>query len=48
MRRLLADWGFPFTCEDLRYFVKSFLDKKGVTTIFTNNLPTNRLVDGFL
>ncbi len=26
---LLADWGFPFTEEDLRQFVKSYLDKNG-------------------
>jgi hypothetical protein len=45
---LLADWGFPFTDKDVRQFVKSYLDKKGVTTRFVDNLPTRRFVTSFL
>jgi hypothetical protein len=41
---LLADWGFPLTEEDLRQFMKSNLDKTGVTTRFVDNLPTRRFV----
>ena len=48
MLLLLGEWGFPFTSEDLRHFVKSYLDKKGATTIFEDNLPTKRFVDCFL
>jgi hypothetical protein len=48
MVNLLAEWGFPFSQEDLRHFVKSFLDKKGVKTRFTDNLPSRRFVDTFL
>ena len=33
MVQLLADWGFPFTGDDLRYFVKSYLDKKGLNLL---------------
>ncbi len=28
MLLLRGEWGFPFTSEDLRHFVKSYLDKK--------------------
>jgi hypothetical protein len=48
MVEMLSDWGFPFTQDDLRHFVKSYLDKKGVKTRFTDNLPTRRFVDTFL
>jgi hypothetical protein len=48
MLLLLGEWGFRFTSEDLRHFVKSYLDKKGVKTIFNDNLPTKRFVDCFL
>ncbi len=48
MVELLSDWGFPFTQDDLRHFVKSYLDKKGVKTRFADNLPTRRFVDTFL
>jgi hypothetical protein len=41
---LLANWGFPFKEEDLRRFVKSYLDKKGVTTRSVDNLPIRRFV----
>ncbi len=34
---LLVDWGFPFTDEDLRRFVKSYLDKKGVPTFLSRH-----------
>jgi hypothetical protein len=45
---LLADWGFPFIEEDLRQFVKSYLDKKGVATRFVDNPLTIRFVNIFL
>ena len=46
---LLSDWGFPFNGDDLRYFVKAYLDKKGVTeNWFKDNLPTHRWLDRFL
>lgn len=35
-----ADWGFPLTFLDLRFFAKGYLDKRGkVVERFTNNLP---------
>jgi hypothetical protein len=45
---LLGVWGFPFTKDDLRHFVKSYLDKKGVVTRFNDNMPTRRFVATFL
>jgi len=45
---LLGDWGFPFTRLDLRLFVKSYLDKKGMVSRFKNNFPTKRFVDTFV
>jgi hypothetical protein len=46
--QLMATWGFPFTGQDLSYFVKAYLDKKGTKTRFSNNLPTHRWVAKFL
>jgi hypothetical protein len=47
--KMLAEWGFPFTGEDLRHFVKAYLDKKGVSgNRFNDNLPTHRWVATFL
>lgn len=35
-----ADWGFPLTLLDLRYFAKAYLDKRGkIVDRFKNNLP---------
>lgn len=35
-----ADWGFPLTLLDLRYFAKGYLDKQGkIVERFSNNLP---------
>jgi hypothetical protein len=49
MAVLLGQWGFPFTGDDLRFFVKSYLDKKGVAeNRFKENLPTHRWLDRFL
>jgi hypothetical protein len=49
MVKILAAWGFPFSGQDLCYFVKSYLDKKGVTNVrFKDNLPTHRWVTTFL
>ena len=45
---LLAEWGFPFTKQDLCYFIKSYLDKAGDTKRFVDNLPTRRFVERFL
>jgi hypothetical protein len=46
--QILADWGFPLTGRDLCHFVKSYLDKRGVVSRFTNNLPKRRWVTLFL
>lgn len=43
-----SEWGFPLTQLDLQMFVKTYLDKKGATTIFKENLPTHRFVATFL
>ncbi len=48
MAELLGEWGSPFTKNDLRQFVKSYLDKKGVKARFVDNLPTKRFVDMFI
>ena len=46
---LMSKWGFPFSGDDLRYFVKAYLDKKGKTALrFKMNLPTHRWVVSFL
>jgi hypothetical protein len=45
---ILATWGFPMDGEDIRYFVKSYLDKKGVKTRFADNLPTYQWLKPFL
>lgn len=45
---LLATWGFPMDGEDIRHFVKSYLDKKGVQTRFDDNLPTYQWLKPFL
>jgi hypothetical protein len=44
----MGAWGFPFTGADLCHFVKQYLDKKGETTAFKDNLPTRRFVTSFL
>ena len=46
--QLLAVWGFPFSGQDLCHFVKAYLDKKGASTRFKDNLPTHRWVAKFL
>jgi hypothetical protein len=46
--KLLADWGFPMTQVDVTVFVKSYLEKAGITSKFKNNLPTVRYVDSLL
>jgi hypothetical protein len=49
MLTLLADWGFPFSRDELCHFVKSYLEKKGVMMArFKENMPTRRFVDTFL
>lgn len=46
---LMSQWGFPLTGDDLRYFVKSYLDKKGAAGLrFVGNLPTHRWVSSFM
>jgi hypothetical protein len=44
----MGEWCYPFSRRDLCYFVKSYLDKKGATTRFKDNLPTRQFVDKFL
>ncbi len=46
--KLMADWGFPFCNEDLRHFIKAYLDKKGTKTRFENNLPSRWFLKRFL
>jgi hypothetical protein len=46
--QLLASWGFPLHGDDLRHFVKAYLDKKGVKTRFKDNLPTYKWLKPFL
>jgi hypothetical protein len=49
--QLMATWGFPFSGQDLTYFVKVYLDKKGAIRAITrlkNNLPTHRWIAKFL
>jgi hypothetical protein len=44
----MCSWGFPFTKTDLCYFVQSYLNKRGGTTCFKDNLPTCRFVYSLL
>lgn len=45
----LADFGFPVTSLDLRFVIKAYLDKKGVTVRqFKNNIPGPDWVKSFL
>jgi hypothetical protein len=46
--KLLADWGFPRTQVDVTMFVKSYLEKAGITSKFTKILPTVRHMDSLL
>lgn len=46
--KTLGEWGFPSTSSDLRHFVKSYLDKKGVVTVFKDNMPTHRFTVKFV
>lgn len=46
--QIMATWGFPMTGDDLRHFVKAYLDKKGCKTRFKDNLPTYKWVKPFL
>lgn len=44
-----AEWGFPLDALDLRYLVKSFLDKRGEEVArFRENLPGPDWVESFL
>ena len=40
MMLLMSEWGFPWTSSDLCYFVKAYLDKRGVVTRFKDNIHT--------
>lgn len=45
----LGDFGYAFNKTELRYFVKSYLDKSGRNVVqFTHNLPGMDWVDAFL
>ena len=48
MIKLLGIWGFPFTSTDLCHLVKTYLDKKGVVSVFKNNMPTHSFTVRFL
>lgn len=48
LMKLLGDWRFPASATDLLYFIKSYLDKKGVVTIFKDNLPSYSFIDKFV
>lgn len=48
MVKLLGIWGYPFTSTDLCHFVKSYLDKKGVVSVFKNNMPTHSFTYKFV
>ena len=48
MIKILAEWGFPVDGQDIRYFVKSYLDKKGVKIQLSDNLPTYQWLKSFL
>ena len=42
-------WGFPLDNTDVRYFVKGYLDKRGLTiSRFKNNMPSKDWVDAFV
>ncbi|XP_060802603.1 uncharacterized protein LOC132902258 [Amyelois transitella] len=44
-----ADWGYPLDSLDLRYIIKMYLDKLGIThKRFKNNLPGPDFFHGFL
>ncbi len=46
--QVMCDWGFPLSGCDLRYLVKSYLDRKGVREPrFQNNLPSTEFVYHF-
>ena len=45
---LMCAWGFPLDGNDLRYLVKSYLDRRGVNVVqFKNNLPGYEFVYHF-
>ena len=44
-----ASWGFPLDNNDVRYLVKGYLDKRGLTlSRFTNNTPSKDWVNSFV
>lgn len=46
---VVSDFGFPIDTTDLRYIIKSYLDRIGRRLkIFSNNLPGISWVEGFL
>lgn len=46
---ICAEWGYPLSTFDLRCFVKTFLDKNGISSSrFKNNLPGYDWAAGFL
>ena len=46
--QIMCDWGFPLDGTDLRYLVKSYLDRKGVQEPrFQNNYPSREFVYHF-
>lgn len=44
-----GDWGFPLNIQDVRFFIKNYLDSRGKTvTKFKNNLPGKDMVYSLL
>ena len=47
--KMMGSWGFPMTTRDLREYIKSYLDSRGVTSaVFKDNLPTIYFVRKFM
>lgn len=43
-----AEFGYPFTTTELKIFVKHYLDRKGVQSVFKDNLPGIEWCKNFL
>ena len=46
---VFAMWGYPLDIFDIRYFVKGYLDKRGIAiNCFKNNTPSKEWVESFV
>ena len=46
--KVLGDWGFPVIAQDIRMFVKGYLDKVGVQNFrWKNNIPGHKWANNF-